>query len=255
MKKLLLSFSCCGLVVFFSSAQAPQCTPDSQYADSIYGAWPDTLTNFPPATVNAYYETVLNFKAPAAVTADLDPTGQFVGSPIQEYKVTTVDGLPSCFQYACNNSTCTYAGGIQGCATLYGTCSAAGTFPIVINLDVTVLVTLFPGLPPTPVPQQASFRGYKIIVSDNQALLTENSDPKLIVSPNPTNDNFSVNGLNMLSNASEIILTNAEGKVLAKRTPGSSNFENFELNNMKSGIYFVNIVHSSGVETIKILKQ
>ncbi|MFY7944233.1 MAG: hypothetical protein ACOVNZ_06605, partial [Crocinitomicaceae bacterium] len=112
MKKLLLSFCCLGFFAFNGFSQAPSCTPDSQYADSIYGAWPDTVTNFPPATVNAYYETVLNFKAPATVTADLDPTGQFVGSPIQEYKVTTVEGLPTGYQYACNSNVCTYAGGV-----------------------------------------------------------------------------------------------------------------------------------------------
>jgi len=255
MKKLLLSFCCCGLFAFFSSAQVPQCTPNSQYADSVYGAWPDTVTNFPPATANVYYETVLNFKAPATVTADLDPSGQFVGSPIDSYTVTSVDGAPAEYLYACNVSNCSYTGGVQGCATVYGTTATVGTYSILINLDVTVLVTLFPGIPPTPVTQQTSFTGYKIIVGDNSASLTDISNAKLVVAPNPVNDNFSINGINMLSNASEIILTNAEGKVLAKRIPGSSNVENFELNDMKSGLYFVNIVHSNGVETLKIVKQ
>jgi hypothetical protein len=253
MKKLLLSFCCLGFFAFNGFSQAPSCTPDSQYADSIYGAWPDTVTNFPPATVNAYYETVLNFKAPATVTADLDPTGQFVGSPIQEYKVTTVDGLPTGYQYACNSNVCTYAGGVQGCATLYGTCATTGTYPIVINLDVTVLVTLFPGLPPTPVTQPASFSGYKINVGS--AGLLESGDLRLVASPNPANGSFSVNGINMLKSASEITLVNAEGKLLAKRNASGLTTENFDLNGMKAGIYFVNIVHSNGVETIKVVKE
>jgi hypothetical protein len=166
MKKLLLLFI--GFIGFSMAALAqPQggtCVPNSQYADSVYGAWPDTTTNFPSAQANVYYETILNFKAPATVTADLDPSGQFVGSPIQTYKVTSVVGLPVEYTYACNVGNCTYNGGTQGCATVYGTTATTGTYNVTINLDVTVLVTLFPGFPPTPVTQQASFTGYRIKV-------------------------------------------------------------------------------------------
>ncbi|MFM7467063.1 MAG: T9SS type A sorting domain-containing protein [Crocinitomicaceae bacterium] len=256
MKKLLLLFV--GFVGFSTAALAqPQggiCTPDPLYTDSVYGAWPDTVTNFPPATANVYYETVLNFKAPAAVTADLDPTGQFVGSPIQSYTVTSVDGAPTEYLYACNISNCSYTGGVQGCATVYGTTATLGTYPIVINLDVVVLVTLFPGLPPTPVTQSTSFTGYKIVVSNNGAFLDENGNSVLSAFPNPARNEFVVNGLQSLINASDITLSNVEGKVLAKRNIGQ-NQENFDMSALKAGIYFVNVAHANGVESIRIIKE
>lgn len=256
MKKFLLLFV---LIVGFSSTllaqpQGGTCVPDPLYTDSVYGAWPDTVTNFPPATASVYYETVLNFKAPAAVTADLDPSGQFVGSPIQNYSVASVAGLPTEYAYTCNQTNCSFTGGIQGCATVYGTTATVNTYNVEIFIDVTVLVTLFPGLPPAPVEQSVSFSGYKIIVSENGASLEESTNPVLSAFPNPTNGQVAVNGLKTLINSSEISLTNIEGKVLAKRNVGE-NQEDFDLSDLKAGIYFVNVAHPNGIESIKIIKE
>lgn len=251
MRKFLLFLVVLGGFAVNALAQ-PQCTPDPQYADSIYGAWPDTVTNFPPAEAGVYYEAVLNFKAPAAVTADLDPTGQFVGSTIQSYNVTDVTGLPAEYTYACNATNCTYAGGDQGCATVYGTTNTTGTYNVEIFIDVTVLVELFPGVPPTPVTQSTSFTGYKIIVGS--AGLNSNEMSSLLAAPNPATDRVSVNGLNNILNASEIVLTNIEGKVLAKRVVISDQ-QDFDVSSLKPGIYLVNVYHSKGVETIRIIKE
>jgi len=163
MKKLLLSFA--AAVVAVMSVQAQSCTPNAQYADSSYGVWPDTIQNFPPATQNVAYSTDLNFKVPATVTAEIDPSGQFVGSQIQSFTVTGVDGMPTNYAYACNIASCTYAGGSNGCANVYGTTAdPVGTYNVTINVDATVLVALLPGLPPQPVTQSTSFSGYKIVV-------------------------------------------------------------------------------------------
>ena len=52
-----------------------------------------------------------------------------------------------------------------------------------------------------------------------------------------------------------IRLLNAEGKILARRNASGLTTENFNLNGVKSGIYFVNIFHANGVETIKVVKE
>ena len=253
MRKLLLSSFSVGFLSLAAYAQ-PQCTPDPLYADSVYGAWPDTVTNFPAAQANVYYEAVLNFKAPAEVTDDLDPTGQFVGSPIQSYSVSDVVGLPAEYLYSCSNTNCSFTGGTQGCATVYGTTATEGTYGVEIFIDVTVLVTLFPGLPPTPVTQSTSFQGYKIIVSNTTGTIDENGASLLSAYPNPSKDNVSINGLQTLISASEISLYNVEGKILAKRNVGD-NVENFDMSDLNAGIYFVNITHANGFESIKIIKE
>jgi hypothetical protein len=252
MKKLLLSFA--AAVVAVMSVQAQNCTPNAQYADSTYGVWPDTTTNFPPATQNVAYSTDLNFKVPAVVTPEIDASGQFVGSEIQSFTVTGVDGMPTGYTYACNVASCTYAGGSNGCANVYGTTSdAVGTYNVTINVDATVLVALLPGLPPQPVTQGTSFTGYKIVVG--LAGTIEQVIAPILVSPNPANDVIKVEGITSSMKASKVEVTNVEGKVVASKEVANATNFNFDLSGMKAGIYFVNVTHASGVETVKFIKQ
>jgi len=252
MKKLLLS-----LIVAAAAAvnvQAQSCTPGAQYADSTYGVWPDTIQNLPPATRNAPYSTDLNFKVPSTVTASLDPTGQFVGSPIQGFTVTGVTGLPTGYNYACNVSSCQYSGGANGCANVYGTTSdPAGTYNVTINVDATVLVTLVPGFPPQAITQGTSFSGYKIVVG--AAGTIEQVIAPLSVAPNPANDVITINNITASMKASSITITNIEGKVVASRNVENNANYSFDLSSMKAGVYFVNVAHASGIETVKFVKQ
>lgn len=250
MKKLLLSsFMICAAIF---NSQAQSCTPGANYADSAYGAWPDTIQNFPAGLTNVFYSTDLNFKVPATVTAELDASGQFVGSPIQSFTVTGVDGLPAGFNYACNVSNCTYTGGSNGCANLYGTTATAGTYALTINLDATVLITLVPGFPPTPVTQGTSFNGYKVVIGIAGNI--EQIIAPITVSPNPATNVLNINGISASMKASKISLTNIEGKEVASKEV-TSNTQSFDLSSMKAGIYFVNVYHASGVETVKFIKE
>lgn len=251
MKKLLiLSLS---TLLLNAASWAQSCTPGANFVDSTYGVWPDTTQNLPPALVNVAYSTDINFKVPATVTAQLDATGQFVGSPIQGFTVTGLTGLPSGYNYACNISSCTYAGGANGCANVYGTTATAGTYPITIDVTATVLVTLFPGLPPTPVTQSVSFPGYKIIVGT--AGVIEGIIYPISVSPNPANSMITVNGITSAMNATEVVLTNVEGKTIEKRNLGMNSNLTFDLNGLNTGIYFIHVSHANGVETVKFMKN
>lgn len=223
--------------------------PGANFVDSTYGVWPDTTQNFPPAAANVAYSTDLNFKVPATVTAELDASGQFVGSPIQSFTVTGVQGLPAGYNYACNIANCTYNGGANGCANIWGTTSTTGTYPITIEVDATVLVSLFPGLPPAPVTQSVSFSGYKIIVG-NAGLITGVIEP-LNVYPNPSSDVSTVRGLN----GTRLTLSNLSGQELfVKSIEGLSSTE-LNLNGFNAGIYFINVYGEQGVETIRIIKN
>ena len=251
MKKLL--FFALSTVLLHNATWAQSCTPGANFVDSTYGVWPDTTQNFPPALVNVAYSTDLNFKVPATVTAELDATGQFVGSPIQGFTVTGVNGLPNGFTYACNISSCSYAGGANGCANISGTTTTAGTFPITIDVTATVLVTLFPGLPPTPVTQTVSFPGYKIVVGS--AGVIEGIISPISVSPNPANASITVNGITSSMNAYEIILTNIEGKTIERRNINASSNLTFDTSGLNSGIYFIHVAHTNGVEIVKFMKN
>jgi len=253
MKKLLLV--CSVSLLTLSQVSAQSCTPGANYADSTYGVWPDTVQNFPPAAVGVAYSTDLNFKVPDQVTAEVagsDPAAQAViGSAIQDFTVTGVTGLPAGFNYACNISSCTYAGGANGCANLYGTATATGVYPITIDVEATVLVELIPGFP-TPLTVPTSFSGYKLAVGNAGQI--EGVIQPIAVHPNPANQNITVSGLNPLLKVSSVNITNMSGKVVKSIQPNGSTVE-ISLDGIAEGMYFVAVEHATGRELVKFIKN
>jgi hypothetical protein len=253
MKKLLLVFSLALLSV--ASLNAQSCTPGANFADSTYGVWPDTTTNFPPGAVGVAYSTDLNFKVPDEVTAEVagtDPVAQaVVGSAIQDFTVTGVTGLPSTMNYACNISSCTYAGGANGCANLFGTPNAAGTFPITIEVEATVLVELIPGFP-TPLTVPTSFSGYKLIVGFAGQI--EGVIDPITVSPNPAINEITINGLAEVLNVNTIQITNMAGQVVKRVNPNGTSV-NVNISDLDKGIYFVVVNYENGSDMVKFIKE
>lgn len=139
-----------------ATAYAQPCTPDPSYQDSTYGAWPDTIENFPLAEIGVYYSTVLDFKVPTDA-GDIDPL--FAGNDINWFKVTDVPGLPPGLSYQCDVPSCQWPGGTQGCALIDGTPTQLGIFEITI--EVTAEVEIFAGTIEVPY----TFEGYRINVT------------------------------------------------------------------------------------------
>jgi hypothetical protein len=253
MKNLLLAFSLA--MVSAASINAQSCTPGANFADSTYGVWPDTTQNFPPGAVGVPYSTDLNFKVPDEVTAEVagnDPVAQaVVGSAIQDFTVTGVTGLPSTINYACNISSCTYAGGSNGCANLYGTPDAAGTYPITIDVEATVLVEIIPGFP-TPLTVPTSFSGYKLVVG--YAGQIEGVIDPITVSPNPAVNQITINGLAEVLNVNAIQITNMAGQVVKKVSPNGTTVD-VSVSDLDNGIYFVVVNYAYGSEMVKFIKE
>lgn len=124
-------------------AQAQPCTPDSMYADSTAGIWPDS---FPPACQNDPngYNLVVDI-----VTL----TDTCVQQPIPNFciwvkamRINSVTGMPAGFTYAANYDTAWSNGGnppnltpTQGCVLISAPPSAlvdTGTFNIVVTVDI-----------------------------------------------------------------------------------------------------------------------
>lgn len=247
MKKLVLS-SLFTMTYLFSWGQS--CTPGANFVDSTYGIWPDTTQNLPPALPNVAYSTDINFKVPASVTPEIDPSGQFVGSVIQQFTVDAMQGLPPGFDYACNVSSCTYQGGANGCANIFGTTDSVAVFPVTVDVTATVLVVLLPGLPPTPITQTVSFDGYKIVVGSGGII--EQVVQPLGVQPNPAQNSIEVTGL-MLGSLSSITIKDMNGKTLTQIQTLDAT-ANFDLTNLASGTYLVELTDAFGTQRQKFMK-
>ena len=247
MKKLLLS-SLFTMTYLLSWGQS--CTPGANFVDSTYGIWPDTTQHLPPALPNVAYSTDINFKVPSTVTAEIDPSGQFVGSVIQQFTVDALQGLPPGFDFACNNSNCTYQGGINGCANIFGTTDSVAVFPVSVDVTATVLVVLFPGLPPTPVTQSVSFDGYKIVVGSGGQI--EQIINPISLEPNPANTTIAVSGL-LNGSSSTLTLRDLTGKVIEVIETTSST-TSFDLTKLSNGTYLIEVSDVFGSQQQKFVK-
>jgi len=247
MKKLLLSAL---FATTYALSWGQSCTPGANFVDSTYGIWPDTTQNLPPALPNVAYSTDINFKVPSTVTAEIDPSGQFVGSVIQQFTIDAVQGLPPGFDFACNTSNCNYLGGANGCANLFGTTDSVALFPVTVDITATVLVVLFPGLPPTPVTQTVSFDGYKIQVGSG-GVINQVINP-LSLQPNPATSTIEVSGL-FAGGASVVTLRDLSGKSIEVLQTNASTVT-FDLSKLASGSYLIELSDNFGTQQQKFVK-
>lgn len=249
MKKFFLSAA---VLAFTLTAQA-QCTPDESLIPDAFGVYPDTTQNFVNGEVNLPYSQVLHFKAPSDA-GDVDPA--YEGQTIQSFTVTGVDGMPPGLSYACNISTCQYPGGSTGCAAITGTPTTAGTYEMTINITAVVLVTLFPGVPPTPVTLNEAFGGYRIIVLEEESASIEKiENSALSIYPNPAKSMLTLSNLNSFSGISSVSIVNLEGKIM--QTTDAAGVENIHLNTaaLSSGVYIVEVQHANGTERKRFIKD
>ncbi|MCW5898650.1 MAG: T9SS type A sorting domain-containing protein [Flavobacteriales bacterium] len=157
MRKTLLPI----LLVIATRALAQPCTPNPLYADSLFGVWPDTTTNFTWGTMGQPYFQDLNLIVPQNAGV-INPA--FEGQMIDSVAFTGISGLPNGLAVLCNSQTgapCSYITGQLGCGVIQGTPTEHGDFPLVLN--VLAYTNLFGNVIPIPY----SFTGYKIFISQS----------------------------------------------------------------------------------------
>jgi hypothetical protein len=174
----------------------------------------------------------------------------FNGSVIQQFTVDALQGLPPGFDFACNNSNCTYQGGVNGCANIFGTTDSVAVFPVSVDVTATVLVVLFPGLPPTPVTQSVSFDGYKIVVGSGGQI--EQIINPISLEPNPANTTIAVSGL-MNGSSSTLTLRDLTGKII-EVVETTSSTTSFDLTKLSNGTYLIEVSDVFGSQQQKFVK-
>jgi len=247
MKRLLLLIFTSGLFTFNLNAQ---CTPDPLYADSIYGAWPDTVTNFVSGQVGVAYSQVLDFKLPLDA-GDVDPG--FAGVPVDSAVLTQVTGLPAGLSYTCNNTACSWLGGEQGCATLEGTPTTAGSYDITITLDGWVTVFF------QPFSQVLTFTGYVIDINPAGIETIAVNNETFILNqnfPNPTNGNTTIQFIAGNGNNVTFTISNLLGDILVNdiiTTKKGVNTIDLDISNYPDGVYLYSISNGKNKLTKRMI--
>ncbi len=147
-------------VAAFGQAPPPppataNCTPDQPGPNVSFS--PDSVTNFPYASLGAPYLTVLQLFVPTQIA------NPFVAGDtltVDSFKITSVSGLPVGFEYLTNPGSGLFVGGNAACATI-GTIGGAnvsdtiGTYPLLVNY--TAYIAGVGGLP-------RSIDDYRIVI-------------------------------------------------------------------------------------------
>jgi Secretion system C-terminal sorting domain len=236
MKKILTS----ALTVVVATVASAQCSPNQLYADSVYGVWPDTIQGFSAGTVNAFYSDTLNLLVPSDAGL-IDP--QYNGFTLDSVVLTGITGLPPGLSVICNSQTaaaCTFLPNQVGCGLIEGTPTAAGVYPI--TLDVTAYTTFFVVI---PVPQ--TFSGYSISIGpDGTGVVTQDGlEPgKVRNTPNPFSERTNIEFNLAKAGQARLKVYNLVGEELFSRTLAGKQGVNslvFEAAGLQSGAYLYKV--------------
>lgn len=176
MKKLLLAFVS---VVAFQFVNA-QCTPD--FSQTEAGIFPDSATNFLPATELQPYAQTITAVVPVDTCAQVLPLPlPCTVLSMDSIVVESVTGLPTGLTFQCSNPNCQFLGGTTDCAIISGTPAAgtAGTWPLVIELNAYV-----GGL---GLANPFTLTYYEIVVLPAGSSVTENATEAFAVKQNQPN--------------------------------------------------------------------
>jgi len=236
-----------------ASAMA-QCTPDALYTDSVYGVWPDTIQNFPPAVLNEFYFAQLDAKVPQ--NASQVPGFNLPPLPIDSGSVTGVNGLPAGLSYDCNSQTtadCTFLSGVGGCAVITGTPTELGTF--ILSIELVVHLQFFG----SPISYAITFEGYRIVVSEEATTIEEIVSAKTNLvqnQPNPFKKNTIIPFSLTRAENVKLKIMDLLGQQVDMRMIEGKRGENsftYEPSGLESGIYLYALETSSGVITKRMI--
>ena len=220
-----------------------QCTPDPSFTSP--GVYPDSATNFSAACVGIdYSQTITNIVPLDTVVVVF---GMNITTSIDSIVIDNVTGLPPGMSIACNPSGCAYIGGTKGCAIITGICNTIGVYPLVFNLSAYVGGTT--GANPIVLDY------YSITVSTDGCLggMMKNEISSFKISPNPTSSSSVL--IEGLQDSKEIHLLNLEGKTIESFSTNGLNNININLENINSGLYFIQINSENGTEIVKVIKE
>ena len=145
MKKLIVI----SILFLYMPYSYTQCVPNSIYQDSLFGLWPDTVQNLPPANAGVYYNAVVNIKTPTIVSEVVDPSqayvnGVYIGNNIiDSITLVNVNGLPPGINLSCSNSNCSYVGDTVGCIDIFGTTNNIGQHPLTFDINGWIHISIF----------------------------------------------------------------------------------------------------------------
>ena len=275
MKKLILLFI--SIIFSFNNVNA-QCSPDFFFTSlGIPGVYPPAvqIPNLPlplgiaDGSVGNSYAQTLTLVVLEDTTMDiaslLDPT---IVTAINAAGISTVmsldvnhviydvGGLPNGLSYTCNQSSCQYSSGVDGCILIDGTPTQGGNFQVPVSMTINVQIPAIPNPIPVLPPIFAGMAmdlpafpavEYDLLISGSTAVNDfKSSDFTLF--PNPTTNTTTLN----LKTTADVKIYNVLGEVVINYA-SVKNALNIKKSDLGVGMFYVSINTKNKREIIKLI--
>ncbi|MDC0249735.1 T9SS type A sorting domain-containing protein [Flavobacteriales bacterium] len=171
------------------------------------------------------------------------------------YVVFDVDGLPNGLTYTCDQSSCQYSPGVDGCILIDGTPSQGGTFSVPVNMTVNVQIPTIPN-PITGIPIFAGMAmdlpafpavEYDLLISGGTAV-TDYSSLDFTLFPNPTTNTTTLK----LVRTADVEIYNILGKVVSSYSSVENTLP-IRKSDLGIGVFYVSITTRNYKKIIKLL--
>jgi hypothetical protein len=224
-----------------------QCTPDTTLQNT--GIFPPagsipvgTMIQLPTATVGVAYDEVIQVVIP--VDTLIDTLGSSFPATVDSMVITNITGLPPGISFSCDNASCTWEGGTNGCIQLTGTpaVGSSGVYPL--SVEVTGYVLLFN----IPLSGQDVITDFQILVDPAIGIMEVGRD-EIVVYPNPATTMVHWRYPSELSGEVEMHIYNVLGaQVAVKRfhVESGDNILDWDLADLPEGMYMYEVNGQKG---------
>ena len=248
MKKLLFSIS----FFFCAYGTMAQCAIDPSFtspgifapAGSYFGT--DSIIQLPDAPLASMYDQVIQIVVPNDTTIDFG--GSTVSAGVDSFRVDGILNLPPGLSYNCNNPTCAWEGGGNGCVRIFGTPTGS-----LNNYNLGVQIRAFLRVFSIPIDSLETLDSYSIKVV-NPVSIAENEGLTIKVFPNPSNGPISVELGNLNTEVVDWTLIDLSGRIVQKGSfeniPGNSS--QLLLETSTNGLYLIQFETSKGAITRRV---
>ncbi|MBM77239.1 MAG: hypothetical protein CL846_02040 [Crocinitomicaceae bacterium] len=244
MKKIILTLFSFAMITLSYG----QCTPDTIYQDSVWGIWPNTTENFAPGDIGVPYQQIINFKVPTDA-GDLD--SNYAGISLTNVALLSVNGIPDGLSFACDVTNCTWLAGAQGCASITGTPTTNGTYP----LDLEIVGCVFGGV----ICDTTFFSDYIIQIGpvgiETYSLQTKTFELTQNY-PNPTNQMTNIDFVLGTSSSIDFVITNLIGDIVRFETINADrgvNSISIDTQKYPDGVYLYSICDGVSKQTKRLI--
>ncbi|QTN39674.1 T9SS type A sorting domain-containing protein [Cryomorphaceae bacterium] len=248
MKKRVLLFT-----LFFSAYGAmAQCTPDGSLtvpdiyppAGSTVNA--DSTVNLPDGAIDSFYDQVIQVVIPSDTSITF--LGSTVTATVDSFRLETINNIPPGLSYSCDNPSCNWAGGTNGCVRIFGTPTGpVQTYPLGVDIRAFLKVLAI------PIDTIQSENRFKIQIN-NAVSLAERQDVTVRLFPNPASDYVQVELGNLSGQDVEWVVIDLSGRTVQEgefvHVPGNVN--RLELNPSANGIYLLKLATDRGTLTRRL---